>query len=65
MNEGGLVVRGKSSLLLVEELDGPELAAFQCGQRCGEPSPKRTIATRAGKWRLESEFLPAITEPPL
>ena len=49
MDEGGLVVRGEAPILLVEELDGAELAAVQGGQRCGEPSPKRTIAAREGE----------------
>jgi hypothetical protein len=35
MNEDGLVAFGEGSVLLVEELDGTELAAVEGGQRCG------------------------------
>jgi hypothetical protein len=38
MDCGGFVVFGERSVLLVEELNGAELAAAQSGERCRQPT---------------------------
>ena len=60
VDEDGLVVAGEGSVLLVEQLDGAELAAVEGRQRCGKPS----LDGSAGPRRSRIAAVPGVVRRP-